>query len=75
MALPREYPEDFSEFCNLMINDMNSLLFDGLLALEDIKNFEELKADEDVWNQLPQEEREQQEGNFAEKSRQATGTF
>jgi len=48
--LPNLFPVDFSEFCNLQINDMNSLLFDGLLALEDIKNFEELKADHDTWS-------------------------
>ena len=45
ISLPLNYPDDFSEFCNLMINDMNSLLFDGLLALESIKNYEELKED------------------------------
>jgi hypothetical protein len=28
---------------------MNSLLFDGLLALEEIKNFESLKEDADSW--------------------------
>jgi hypothetical protein len=32
-----------------MLNDMNSLLFDGLLALEEIKNFESLKEDLDSW--------------------------
>ena len=56
--LPAKFPDDFSEFCNLQINDMNSLLFDGLLALEEIKNFEELQGDQDTWNQLPQDERE-----------------
>jgi hypothetical protein len=30
--------------------DMNSLLFDGLLALEEIKNFEELKEDNYAWS-------------------------
>ena len=50
MELPQYYPEDFSEFCNLMINDMNSLLFDGLLALEVIKNYEELREDDAIWN-------------------------
>ena len=49
------HEEDFSEFCNLLINDMNSLLFDGLLALEEIKNFEELKEDQHSWSQLDQE--------------------
>jgi hypothetical protein len=38
-----------------MINDMNSLLFDALLALEEIKNFEEMKEDEETWSQLDQE--------------------
>jgi hypothetical protein len=37
--------EIFHEFCNLLINDMNTLLFDGLLALEEIKNIEDLKQD------------------------------
>jgi hypothetical protein len=32
---------------------MNCLLFDGLLALEDIKNYESLKADQEIWNNLP----------------------
>lgn len=45
VQLPKSHPEDFSEFCNYLINDMNSLLFDGLLALEDIKNYEELRED------------------------------
>ena len=40
--MPNTHPEDFSEFCNLLISDMNSLLLDGLLALEEIKNFEEI---------------------------------
>ena len=40
-----KFPEDFSDFSNLLINDMNSLLFDGLLALEEIKNFEEIKEE------------------------------
>lgn len=53
IELPKAYPEDFSEYCNILINDMNSLLFDGLLALEEIKNHEELKDDDYVWNQMP----------------------
>ena len=48
--LPELYPEDFNEFCNLLINDMNKLLFDGLLALEECKNFEDLKEDQETWN-------------------------
>jgi hypothetical protein len=49
IALPKNHPEDFSEFCNLLINDMNSLLFDGLLSLEEIKNYEELREDDETW--------------------------
>ena len=33
----------------MLINDMNSLLFDGLLALEEIKNYEELREDDATW--------------------------
>jgi len=50
-----KHAEDFSDFCNLLINDMNSLLFDGLLALEEIKNFEEMKEELETWNQLDEE--------------------
>jgi len=32
---------------------MNKLLFEGLLALEEIKSYEELKEDDDIWRQLP----------------------
>jgi ubiquitin conjugation factor E4 B len=75
IELPTLYPEDFSEFCNLLINDMNSLLFDGLLALEEIKNYEELREDDATWQQLPQEEREQSESNFVDQSRKAKGSL
>jgi len=46
IEVSKKYPNDFSNFCNLLINDMNSLLFDGLLALEEIKNFESIHDDE-----------------------------
>lgn len=42
----------FLEFCNLLINDVNNLLFDGLIALEEIKNFEELKENPYDFNSL-----------------------
>ena len=58
-----------------MINDMNSLLFDGLLALEDIKNHEELVDDTQTWNQLPQDEREQAESHFVDTSRTARSSL
>ena len=54
---------------------MNTLLFDGLLALEEIKTFEDTKEEAETWNQLPQEVRDQMEGNYKEKSRQAKGSF
>lgn len=75
IALPKHHPQDFSEFCNLLINDMNTLLFDGLLALEEIKNFEDTKEEADTWASLPEEVKEQMEGNYKEKSRQAKGSF
>ena len=50
IEISKDHEEDFSEFCNLLINDMNVLLFDGLLALEEIKNFEELKEDNYAWS-------------------------
>lgn len=52
VELSTKHKEDFSEFCNLLINDMNSLLFDGLLALEEIRNFELMKENAHEWNQL-----------------------
>ena len=36
---------------------MNDLLFDGLLALEDIKNFEEMNEDPQQWSQLDEEQK------------------
>lgn len=59
----------------MLINDMNSLLFDGLLALEEIKNYEELREDDATWQQLPQDEREQSESNFVDQSRKAKGSL
>jgi ubiquitin conjugation factor E4 B len=53
LEMSQQNPEDFHEFCNLLIGDMNSLLFDGVLALEEIKNFEELQADAASWAALP----------------------
>ena len=70
--LSKKQGEDFQEFCNLLNNDMNSLLFDGLLALEEIKNYEE---NLDAITQLPQEEREQAESNYKDKKRKAKGTL
>lgn len=75
VELSKDYPADFSALCNLLLNDTNSLLFDGLLALEEIKNHESLKEDEYAWSQLGQEEREQAEQHFHDESRKAKGTL
>lgn len=75
MELSRDHASDFSALCNLLINDTNSLLFDGLLALEEIKNHESLREDEYTWGQLGQEEREQAEQHFHDESRKAKGTL
>jgi hypothetical protein len=69
------HKDDFSEFCNILIMDMNSLLFDGLLALEEIKNFEELKEDDYTWSQLDQEQKEAAESNYNDKTRTAKFSF
>lgn len=58
------YKDDYSEFSNLMINDMNELLFDGLLALEVIRDFEVLKADAEEWSRLDEEEKKQKEEHY-----------
>lgn len=50
---------------------MNSLLFDGLLALEEIRNYELIRENDHEWNQLDQEQRDQAEQNFNDKSRTA----
>lgn len=75
LAMSRHNPEDFHEFCNLLINDMNSLLFDGLLALEEIKTFEELKANVGAWAAKTDEEKEQLESSYKDESRKAKGTL
>jgi ubiquitin conjugation factor E4 B len=46
LDISKQCVEDFSEFCNLIINDLNSLLMDGLIALREIKSFEDLRDDE-----------------------------
>lgn len=58
IQLEKSHADDFAEFSNFLINDMNSLLFDGLLALEEIKLYEGLREDSVAWNSLAQEERE-----------------
>jgi hypothetical protein len=75
VELSKYHTSDFSSLCNLLINDTNSLLFDGLLALEEIKNHESLKEDEYAWSQLGEEEKEQAEQHFHDESRKAKGTL
>ncbi len=54
MQLGEQRPDLFIEFCNFLINDMNNLLFEGLLELEEIRDYEELNGSPD-WSQLDQE--------------------
>lgn len=75
VEISRDHPGDFSALCNLLINDTNSLLFDGLLALEEIKNHESLKEDEYAWSQLGQEERDQAEHHYRDATNKATGSL
>ena len=71
----QHHNEDFHEFCNLLIADMNSLLFDGVLALEEIKNHEELIADQIAWSVVTEEEKEQAESQYKDHCRKAKGTL
>ena len=64
-------PEEFSSFCNFLINDTNSLLFEGLLNLGEIKNHEEMKDDPQLWGSLGEEERQQAEQHYHDESRKA----
>ena len=59
----------------MLINDMNSLLLEGLIALQEIKTFEELKEDQQSWNALSAEIKEQHESNYKEQSRKAKGNL
>lgn len=38
--LGQQKPGLFIEYCNFLIGDINNLLFEGLLVLEEIKNYE-----------------------------------
>ena len=49
MQLGSAKPGLFIEFCNFLINDMNNLLFEGLLELEEIRNYEELSSNAEDW--------------------------
>lgn len=51
IALGSARPGLFVEFCNFLINDLNTLLFDGLLELQEIRDFEELR-DGHEWGQV-----------------------
>ena len=75
VELSSKHEEDFHEFCNLLINDMNTMLLDGLIALEEIKNFEDMQADAQRWGTLSEEQKEQAESNYKDQSRKAKGTL
>jgi hypothetical protein len=47
--LGKTKPGLYLEFCNLLLNDMNNMIFEGILALEDIRNYESLHESGD-WN-------------------------
>lgn len=53
-SLGQAKPGLFVEFCNFLINDVNNLLFEGILCLEEIRNFEELSQSPD-FSSLDQE--------------------
>lgn len=57
VALGKKRPGLFLEFCNFIINDVNNLLFDGLLELEEIRDYEEL-AKSPEWGTMDQEMRD-----------------
>lgn len=42
MQLGSSKPGLFIEFCNFLINDMNNLLFEGLLEIQEIRDYENL---------------------------------
>ena len=71
VELQKNHSIDFNAFCNLLINDINSLLFDGLLALEEIKRFEDERDDAGFWGSLGEDEKQAKESNYAEKTRSA----
>ena len=52
--LANDKPGLFVEFCNFLINDLNNLLFEGILCLEEIKNYEEMQSYPE-WASLEQE--------------------
>jgi hypothetical protein len=47
--LGKTKPGLYLEFCNFLLNDMNNMIFEGILALEDIRNYESLHESGD-WN-------------------------
>eukprot|EP00347_Sterkiella_histriomuscorum_P007831 403347399 len=70
----KERPGLFIEFCNFLINDMNNLLFEGLLELEEIRDYEELQSSGELMS-LDQELRESMEAKYQENSRKAKAHF
>ena len=74
VELNKNRAQEFSEFCNLLINDTNSLLLEGIIALQDVKIFEDLR-DSPEWNTLSEEVKEAKESNFKDQSRKAKGNL
>lgn len=69
-----EKPGLFIEYCNFLINDINSLLFEGIIFLEEIKNYEEISTFPD-FTQIDQEERNQMLANYQDKQKRAQANF
>lgn len=74
MQVGQRRPGLFIEFCNFLINDMNTLLFDGLLEIQDIRDYEELSGSAE-WAGLDQEAQQQMTSKFDENKRKAQAHF
>mmetsp|Transcript_29552 Transcript_29552/g.28743 ORF Transcript_29552/g.28743 Transcript_29552/m.28743 type:complete len:161 (+) Transcript_29552:358-840(+) len=69
-----ERPGLFVEFCNFLINDLNNLLFEGLILLEKIKEFEERSSTAE-WQALDNETKQFETENHEQNKKQAKGEF
>ena len=65
-ALHREVArvDQFVRFINLLINDTTFLMDESLSNLQQIRQYEVLKANTDSWNALTEEERKDKESKF-----------
>jgi ubiquitin conjugation factor E4 B len=56
--------KEFVRFVSTLINDTTFLLDESLEPLERIREFQELRANESVWNRLSEEEKEQKQSQI-----------